>query len=92
MTHLRITIDGNTVMDRAIENFTTEPPELAELQLTTANKFEIWRMTLANILAKTGLQMELGKQMATLGPTPARVEVTVSTRAGGGWTLDYEPG
>jgi hypothetical protein len=89
--HLHITIDNHTVMDRAIQNFNTQPPELADLHLTGANKLDIWRMTIANIIAKTGLQMELGKQTTTLGPAPARVEVTVTTRPNGGWTVDYEP-
>ena len=56
------------------------------------NRFEIWRQCLALIITKAGLQLELGKQAPpTLGPPPSKVEVTVTTRDSGGWTVDYEP-
>ncbi|AIT14578.1 hypothetical protein SEA_TAPIOCA_69 [Mycobacterium phage Tapioca] len=76
MSHIRVTLDGNTIMDGDPGQWATKPPAIADLELRAASgNPEPW--------------VQILTAFARAAVTGRNTTITATTRDNG-WTLDVE--
>lgn len=83
MSNIRITIDGNLVMDSNPGQWSTTPPDIEGLKLEGGgNTPEPWMQAIMITLARVATE-------ALAGAKAGDTAITATTRKGG-WTLDVD--
>lgn len=79
MSHLRITIDGQTLMDANPGQWTHTPPDLSKLNFNAGSVDQPYMLTIQGIVAKRAIE-------AIAGHARGNTDITVTTRADG-WDM-----
>ncbi|MDO3206618.1 MFS transporter [Mycobacteroides abscessus] len=80
MSHIRIIVDGDTLMDADPGNWRSTPPDIESLKLKTGG--QPWGIALMGAVAEAATL-----SMANLPATDTTIVVTTRDN---GWTLDVE--
>lgn len=82
MAKLKITVDGDVLMDSDPGEWRTTPPDLSALPIRAGAQPAPWMLTIMDAVNKTAMR-------AVAGHETGSAEITVTTRAYG-WTVDYD--
>jgi hypothetical protein len=81
MANIRITVDGNVLMDADPGTWSSAPPNMMPLQLGKPDP-DPWMVAMMPTVAKVATEAMAGKK-------PGDITITVTTDDNG-WTLDVE--
>lgn len=79
MSHLRVIINGQTLMDANPGEWTHTPPDLTKLNFNAGAIDQPYMLTIQGIVAKRAIE-------AIAGHTQGNTEITVTTRTNG-WDM-----